>query len=88
MLCSDNELIKLSLSNYLFKYCAVLDTLPQMKDYVYRDIQTRWGKMLCDGATSFWETEEGEKAFDNAGSLCHGWSAIPLYIIKRYGLDG
>ena len=88
VLCSDNELIKLSLSNYLFKYCAVLDTLPQMKDYVYRDIQTRWGKMLCDGATSFWETEEGEKAFDNAGSLCHGWSAIPLYIIKRYGLDG
>ena len=31
------------------------------------------------GATTFWETELGEKDFDNAGSLCHGWSALPIY---------
>ena len=36
--------------------------------------------MLDEGATSFFETELGEKDFEGAGSLCHGWSgAIPIY---------
>ena len=35
--------------------------------------------MLRHGATSFWETIESEDDFDNAGSLCHGWSALPVY---------
>jgi hypothetical protein len=43
------------------------------------DIDRRWGKMLEAGATTFWETEDGYKAFNGAGSLCHGWSAIPVY---------
>ncbi len=36
--------------------------------------------LLYNGATSFWETSDGESAFGNAGSLCHGWSAVPAYI--------
>lgn len=35
--------------------------------------------MLDAGATSFWETELGESDFENAGSLCHGWSSLPIY---------
>ena len=35
--------------------------------------------MLDHGATTVWEDDEGAAAFDNAGSLCHGWSAIPIY---------
>ena len=35
--------------------------------------------MLRAGATTFWETIQGEADFDNAGSLCHGWSALPIY---------
>ena len=42
--------------------------------------------MLDRGATSFWETELGWEDFDYAGSLCHGWSAIPLYLYGAYGL--
>ena len=37
--------------------------------------------------TTFWETIDGEKAFENAGSLCHGWSAMPIYYyhtLKEY----
>ena len=39
--------------------------------------------MLTHGATSFWETIEGDAAFGKAGSLCHGWSAVPVYVYDR-----
>lgn len=42
--------------------------------------------MLYSGATSFWETELGQADFDYAGSLCHGWSAIPAYFFGAYML--
>ena len=35
--------------------------------------------MLEQGATSFWETAKGEADFSGSGSLCHGWSALPIY---------
>ncbi len=35
--------------------------------------------MLRNGATTFWETIKGEADFLEAGSLCHGWSALPIY---------
>lgn len=40
------------------------------RDYLY---------MLREGATSFWETIIGDADFGDAGSLCHGWSALPVY---------
>ena len=47
-----------------------------------------WQKMVDAGATSFWEVDEGWRAFESAGSLCHGWSAIPLYIYCEYPEGG
>lgn len=35
--------------------------------------------MLRAGATTFWETALGAADFEGAGSLCHGWSALPIY---------
>ena len=43
--------------------------------------------MLDDGATSFYETELGEKDFHGAGSLCHGWSAVIIYYYNLFGLN-
>jgi hypothetical protein len=46
--------------------------------------------MLKNGATSFWETINGEKDFGNAGSLCHGWSALPIIyysLFRRESFD-
>ncbi len=80
----DNNLVKISLSNNYFKYEGLITHDKRNVDFVIKDIKQRWGKMLFNGATSFWETEEGETAFDNAGSLCHGWSAIPIYFIGKY----
>ena len=38
--------------------------------------------MLDCGATTFWETEKGAADFEGAGSLCHGWSAFPIYFLN------
>jgi hypothetical protein len=45
----------------------------------------KWKAMLDAGATSFWEVEEGWTAFNGLASLCHGWSAIPIYIYMKAG---
>ncbi len=79
-LVSESELTPISLSMLTFKYDALLKVDSyKYKEYILNDIDTRYSKMLMCGATSFWETEDGESAFDNAGSLCHGWSAMPIY---------
>jgi hypothetical protein len=39
--------------------------------------------MLDTGTTTFWETMGGWKTFENAGSLCHGWSAMPIYYYHK-----
>ena len=57
---------------------------------MFADIAEKWGYMLYHGATTFWETIAGSSDFGNAGSLCHGWSAIPIYFYHEYalGADG
>jgi hypothetical protein len=35
--------------------------------------------MVESGSSCVWETGKGSVDFSNAGSLCHGWSAIPVY---------
>ena len=42
--------------------------------------------MLDEGATSAWETKIGASDFSNAGSLCHGWSAVPVYYYNKFGM--
>ena len=54
------------------------------RDFILNDIDTKYQKMLDAGATSFWETLKGAEDFGGAGSLCHGWSAIPAYFYKKY----
>ena len=77
------ELIEITLSHSIFRYDALMRDSSNL-DFVMNDIADKWGLMLRRGATTFWETIEGETSFGNAGSLCHGWSAIPAYIYFRY----
>ena len=41
------------------------------------DVLEKYKIMLDAGATTFWETEIANKS--PGGSLCHGWSALPIY---------
>jgi len=68
-----------SLSMKCFKYDALLSTdKVKWQEHVLNEIRNDYGDMLKTG-NSVWETAEGAAAFDNAGSLCHGWSALPVY---------
>ena len=76
---NDARLIPASLSMLTFVFDALLARDANCKDYILEHIRKTYGHMLSCGATSFWETIDGESAFRGAGSLCHGWSAIPIH---------
>lgn len=81
---TDGSLLPVTLSHSIFKYEALLKKPEKYGRYVFDDIAKLWGHMLYHNATTFWETIDGASAFANAGSLCHGWSAVPIYFYFRY----
>ncbi len=73
-----------TLSMNSFRYDALLqENRERFRDTVLEDIDETYLSMLCMGATSFWETAVGADDFGGAGSLCHGWSAMPAYYYMR-----
>ena len=81
-----SEFVKSTLASRPFVYDALLRVEKGNASYVLEDIKRTYGRMLADGATTFYETELGWKDFDNAGSLCHGWSACPIYYFEKMEL--
>ena len=75
---TDRKMIPATLSMKTFVFDALLTFGDSYKAYIMQDIKETYGSMLQAGATTFWETEEGEKAFERTGSLCHAWSAVPI----------
>ena len=74
----DSPLTPVTLSMLCFKYDALLKVdKERYKDYILSDIRKKYKIMLDAGATTFWETETSNKS--PGGSLCHGWSALPIY---------
>lgn len=80
---SDDTLIPVTLSMNTYFYDALLSFGDKYRDFILADIKGKYLHMLDKGATTFWETELGAADFDGAGSLCHGWSAIPVYYLCR-----
>lgn len=76
--------IPATLSMKSFTYDAMLQTDGEAyKEWILSDIDKTYSTMLEAGATSFWETVDGAKAFQDAGSLCHGWSAMPIVYYRK-----
>ena len=81
---ADGAVVPCSLSMRIFKYEALLKTdktrfYPLILEEIRRDYKT----MLDAGYDCVWETTKGWPAFDNAGSLCHGWSAVPVLYLPQ-----
>jgi hypothetical protein len=51
-------------------------TLQKYLEYIKNQVREVYSRMLSEGSTTVWETKDGKRAFDGAGSLCHGWSAF------------
>ncbi len=80
----DPMLVPVSLSMKVWVYDALLATDENAyASHVLADIDGTYERMLACGATSFWETKKGAADFGWAGSLCHGWSAIPILYYHR-----
>ncbi len=79
----NGEFSECSLSMKCFQYDALLYAdKAKWQGYVLNEIRKDYQKMIDAGTTCVWETIDGASAFDNAGSLCHGWSAIPVYYLN------
>ena len=77
---SKNELEPCSLSMKVFKYDALIkQDISKYKECILDEIRKTYKVMLNSGSTTVWETIEGATAFENAGSLCHGWSSVPVH---------
>lgn len=83
----DKDIVPATLSMQCFVYDAVLQDA-KGSDFIIKDIREKYGYMLRRGATSFWETIKGLDD-EMGGSLCHGWSAMPVYyyhLLKEKGV--
>ena len=77
---SDHQMTDVSLSMRCFLYDALLMVdREKYSPVILKDIETIYTPMIEFGSTTVWETELGESDFASAGSLCHGWSAMPIY---------
>ncbi len=83
-----DDVLNNTLSMNTFRFDALLKVDAQKySSVILNKIDASFKKMLDAGATSFWETEKGAEDFDGAGSLCHGWSAIPIYYYNILGVN-
>lgn len=78
------DICECTLSMSIFRYDALLKIDESNAEYVLKDLDESSYAMLSKGATTFWETAKGHKDFSDAGSLCHGWSALPVYYYHKF----
>ncbi len=84
---TDGSLVDCSLSMKVLEYDALLQTdKEKYSKFVLDEIRTNYKRMLDAGSDTVWETIKGGWDFGNAGSLCHGWSAVPVYIFHKLGI--
>lgn len=79
----DGKAVDMTLAALQLKYDALVRYADDKK-FCIDEIKRIFGGMVLGGATSFWETANGEADFDDAGSLCHGWSAVACYVLDNY----
>ena len=79
---NDKTLVPATLSMLGFVYDALLKN-GQNEQFILDDIRRNYKYMLDNGATSFWENLDMVGELSSACSLCHGWSAIPVYYYNK-----
>lgn len=78
--------VPMTLASRLYQVLGLMPQGVEARRRVALTIESEWSAMILRGATSFWETRLGGDDFDAAGSLCHGWSALPVYYYQAWVL--
>ena len=74
------DVVPNTLSMNGFRFDALLrEDREKYASMILKELDSTYKYMLDRGATTFWETIKGAADFGGAGSLCHGWSALPIY---------
>lgn len=77
------ELVECSLSMKTFKYDVLLAVdRKKYKETILSEMRVTYKKMLDAGSTTVWEVADGADGWDGLGSLCHGWSSIPIHYYR------
>ncbi len=77
------ELVPATFSVLQIKYDVLIKYGNEI-EFCLQEVEKIFGGMLLQGATSFWETANGEADFDGSGSLCHGWSSVCCWVLDKY----
>lgn len=73
------EFIPVTFSVLPYLVEALFRQTPETRTYIEQRIRKSFEPLLEKGLTTFPETSYCGDAFQKAGSLCHGWSAIPAW---------
>lgn len=88
----NDEILQITTPYFKFYEMDALCRMGYLKQVLTR-IREYWGGMLERGAVTFWEEYDPavpeEEQYDMYGdkfgkSLCHAWSASPIYLLARY----
>ncbi len=83
------DLVPNTLSMNAFRFDALLSVdKEKYAPVILAELDRDYLYMLREGATTFWETIIGADDFADAGSLCHGWSALPVYYYEILDPNG
>lgn len=66
-------------SSLLYYVRALIRETPEIRELVEQRLRTLFEPPLRKDATTLWELADAVNAPRFGGSLCHGWSAVPVY---------
>lgn len=73
------KFVPVSYSSMRYYYEALLPEGPEIRNFLAEKLKKDFGMMISGESGTMWETDLGDADFENAGSLCHGWSALPVW---------
>ena len=71
--------VTLSAMPYLMQAVLKFDYSSKARSFIRSKLEKNYYPMLDGHSTTLWETAKGGDDFVFAGSLCHGWSSLPIY---------
>lgn len=83
----NGALSEISLNLRLLKYQVLMAiNTEKYRRYILDEIRKTYTMMLDAGSTTVRETIKGAWDFSGNGSMCHAWSAVPVYVYHKLGI--